>query len=85
MVKLSTGTEVWSLYSEKERSFKVSYINGYIPSLLHLYTFVDKMWRCTGIMVSVFEFTCKNRWRRPGLSFHVVSLDKKLFSTRCIN
>ena len=40
-----------------------------------------KMWRCSGLVVSALDFRSGGRWFEPSLCRHVVSLDKKLYST----
>ena len=40
-----------------------------------------KRWRRGGLVVSALDFPFGGRWFEPGLCRHVVSLDKKLYST----
>ena len=41
----------------------------------------NEMWRRSGLVVSTLDFRSRGRWFKPGHCRHVVSLDKKLYST----
>ena len=42
-------------------------------------------WRRGGLVVSALDFRSGGPWFEPSLCLRVVSLDKKLYSTSCIN
>ena len=39
------------------------------------------MWRCSSLVVTALHFRSGGRWFEPSLCCHVVSLDKKSYST----
>ena len=43
--------------------------------------YLGKLWRRGGLVVSALDFQSRGRWFEPGHCCHVVSLEKKLYST----